>query len=131
MKIGIADPQGRVRFSLRVLLEQQPGWETAGEAGDGEELLLLLANHPMDLLLMEWQLLGPSPEAFFRRLRFQHPNLRVLILSGKEELRQTALRAGADAFSAKTDSPEKLLRIIHHLVDRMKDGPSPDKRKSS
>ena len=32
MKIGITDPQGRVRFSLRFLLEQQ-GWTVSDEAG--------------------------------------------------------------------------------------------------
>ncbi len=38
MKIGIADPQARVRFSLRILLEQQPGWLVCGEASDDQEL---------------------------------------------------------------------------------------------
>ena len=37
-------------------------------------------------------------------------------MSGKDELRQMALQAGADVFAYKADPPEKLLRLIRGLV---------------
>jgi len=46
MKIGIADPQARVRFSLRILLEQQPGWMVNGEAADCQDLFHLFSADP-------------------------------------------------------------------------------------
>ncbi len=58
MKIGIADPQARVRFSLRILLEQQPGWIIGGEAVDCQELFDLLRGVSLDLLLMVLQSLA-------------------------------------------------------------------------
>lgn len=117
MKIGIADPQGRVRFSLRVLLEQQPGWTVTGEAADGEELLFLVQSSSPDLLLMDWNLPGQSPQDFLRQLRSRYPNMLIVILSGKQELRQAALHSGADAFACKAESPEKLLELVHELVE--------------
>jgi DNA-binding NarL/FixJ family response regulator len=117
MKIGIADPQGRVRFSLRVLLEQQPGWMVAGEAADGDELFLLLSNSPTDLLLIDWDVFIQPPGDTLLLLQSRYPKLRILILSGKQELRQAAIEAGADAFACKTEPPEKLLSLIYEMIN--------------
>jgi len=40
----------------------------------------------------------------------------VIFMSGKDELRKAALRAGADVFACKADPPEKLLRLIRELT---------------
>ncbi len=117
MKIGIADPQGRVRFSLRVLLEQQTGWIVAGEAADCDELFEMLYRGFPDLLLLDWDLPNLIPEDLLRLLRAQHPGLKIIVMSGRQELQQTALQAGADAFASKANSPEKLLTVIRNLCD--------------
>ncbi len=117
MKIGIADPQGKVRFSLRVLLEQQPGWRVAGEAADCDELFEMLYRNSPDLLLLDWDLPNRMPENMPLLLRTQHPELKIIVMSGRQELQQTALQAGADAFASKADSPEKLLTVIRNLGD--------------
>lgn len=117
MKIGIADPRGRVRFSLRVLLEQQPGWIVAGEAADCDELFEMLYRNSPDLLLLDWKLPGLTPEELLRLLRTQRPGLKIIAMSGRHELQQTVLQAGADAFASKADSPEKLLTVIRSLCD--------------
>ncbi len=118
MKIGIADPQGRVRFSLRVLLEQQPGWIVAGEAADGEELFEMLRRSSPDILLFDWDLQNQMPDDFLRWLKTEHPQQKIIVMSGRPELRQAALIGGADAFASKADSPEKLLAVIRSLCDR-------------
>jgi DNA-binding NarL/FixJ family response regulator len=117
MKIGIADPQLRVRFSLRVLLEQQPGWIVAGEAADSVELIEILCRGSPDLLLLDWDLPSLLPDPLLRCLKTQYPELKIIMMSGRQELQQTALQAGADAFASKADSPEKLLALIRGLCD--------------
>ncbi len=117
MKIGIADPQGRVRFSLRVLLEQQAGCIVVWEASDCDELLEMLYSSSPDLLLWDWDLPNLIPEDLRRLLRMQHPGLKIIVMSGRQELQQTALQAGADAFASNADSPEKLLTVIRNLGD--------------
>ncbi len=117
MKIGIADRQGRVRFSLRVLLEQQPGWLVAGEAGDGDALVEMLSSHSLDLLLLDWDLPNRMPEHLLGWLRTQYPGLKIIVMSGRQELQKAALREGADAFASKADTPEKLLTVIRNLCD--------------
>lgn len=115
MKISIADPQARVCFGLRILLEQQPGWTVIGEAADCQELLALLQNCCPDLVLIDCDLPGAPAGTLLRKLRIQYPDLLVISMSGKQELRQACLKAGADGFTSKMEPPEKLLNLIRLL----------------
>ncbi len=118
MKIGIADPQARVRFSLRILLEQQPGWLVCGEASDDQELQALARDHRPDLLLIDWNLSEETSAYLLHLLQAQFPGIICITMSGRQELRQAALQAGADGFVCKTEPPEKLLATIRNLQPR-------------
>lgn len=116
MEILIGDTQPRVRFGLRVLLEQQPGWRVAGEASDAQSLLELAHCGCPDLVLTDWELPGTPAPALLAAIRASCPALRVIAMSGRAELRAAALRSGADAFAYKADPPEKLLWLIGTLA---------------
>ena len=47
-----------------------------------------------------------------QQLKRRWPDLKVIVLSGRLEARQTALMAGADAFVSKNDPPAHLLAAI-------------------
>lgn len=117
MKIGIADPQGRVRFSLHVLLDQQPGWVVAGEAVDCDDLFDMMRREAPDLLLLDWDLPDLNPLEVLRMLRMLYPNLKIIVLSGRRELEKTAISGGADSFACKAEPPEKLLSLIQQLQE--------------
>jgi DNA-binding NarL/FixJ family response regulator len=116
LNILIGDAQPRVRFGLHVLLEEQPGWRVIGEARDAQALLDRIHDGCPDLVVVDWELPGMSAEALLAAIRRACPDLRVVFLSGKDELREIALRAGADVFVCKADPPEKLLRLIRNLM---------------
>ncbi len=118
MKIVVADPQVRVRSSLRILLGQQ-GCMVGGEAADCHELFDLLGRQSPDLLLVDMALPGLQPEDLLCRLRTEHPRMRIIAMSGRQELAQVAVTAGADAFACKAESPEKLLNLIREQQARM------------
>ena len=117
LNILIGDAQPRVRFGLRLLLEQQPGWRVAGEAQDVQMLLEQVSSGCPHLVLLDWELPGMQAEELITHVRQACPNLRIVFMSGKDELRQKALQAGADVFVYKADPPEKLLRLIKGLFD--------------
>ncbi len=119
MKIGIADPQARVRFGLRILLEQQTGWSVCGEVADDQELQALVRDHRPDLLLIDWNLPGEPPVCLLHLLQTQFPGIIRITMSGRQELRQAALLAGADGFVCKTEPPEKLLATIQEFQPRL------------
>lgn len=114
--ILIGDAQPRVRFGLHVLLEEQPGWRVAGEAVDAQALLDRIRGGCPDLVLVDWELPGMPAEELLATIRLVCPEPRVIFMSGKEELREAALEAGADLFACKADPPEKLLRLIRNLM---------------
>jgi DNA-binding NarL/FixJ family response regulator len=116
LNILIGDAQPRVRFGLRLLLEQQPGWRIIGEADDAQALMDHIHCGCPDLILLDWELPGMPAEKLITLIRETCPHLRVLFMSGKDELRQMALQAGADVFAYKADPPEKLLDLIRGLV---------------
>jgi two-component system nitrate/nitrite response regulator NarL len=116
LNILIGDSQPRVRFGLRLLLEQQPGWKVAGEVEDADALLMHVLCGCPDLVLLDWELPGMPARELLTIIRQACPRLWVVFMSGKDELRQMALLAGADIFAYKADPPEKLLGLIRGLV---------------
>jgi DNA-binding NarL/FixJ family response regulator len=114
MLIGDASP--RVRFGLRILLEQQPGWRVVGEAEDVQALLESVRCGCPDLVLLDWELPGMPAQELLTVIRHTCPHLWIVFMSGKDELRQTAFQAGADVFAYKADPPEKLLGLIRGLI---------------
>ena len=116
LNILIGDAQPRVRFGLRLLLEQQPGWRVAGEAVDAQALIKAVLSSCPDLVLLDWELPGMPARELLAVLRQACPHLGVIFMSGKDELRQAVLQAGADVFAYKADPPEKLLGLIRGLL---------------
>jgi DNA-binding NarL/FixJ family response regulator len=116
MNILIGDAQPRVRFGLRLLFEQQPGWNVVGEVGDAQALLDAVRFGCPDLVLLDWELPGMPPQELLALIRQQCPCLGVVFMSGKLEQRSMALLAGADIFAYKADPPERLLEQIREFI---------------
>lgn len=112
MRILLADPQAKVRFALRVLLERRPDLEVVGEAACAEELLSLASASCPDLVLMDWSVADDMAEGLMVALRSECPSVEVIVLSGRPEAREAALSAGADSFVSKGNPPEHLLTAI-------------------
>ena len=123
LNILIGDAQPRVRFGLRLLLEQQAGWRVVGEAEDAQALLDHVGHGCPDLILLDWELPGMPAQELLAAIRRACPRLRVVFMSGRDELRHAALQAGADVFAYKADPPENLLRLIRELVAEKVDQP--------
>jgi DNA-binding NarL/FixJ family response regulator len=116
MNILIGDAQPRVRFGLRLLFEQQPGWKVVGEVEEAQALLDAIRLGCPDLVLLDWELPGMPAEELLSLIRQQCPCLGVVFMSGNLELRSMALLAGADIFAYKADPPEILLEQIREFI---------------
>jgi DNA-binding NarL/FixJ family response regulator len=125
MRIMIADDWVNVKRALRVMLEQQPGFEVTNEAADAGELIAMLLEECPDLLLLGWELPGLGIDISLDNLRDHCPGLAIIVLSGRADARHAALTAGADNFVSKAASPEHLLVAIAAV---QADGTSEDAR---
>ena len=114
-RILIADPNSASRQALSLLLDKKLGIQDVLEAGDSETLIKTLADHPLDILLLDWRLYGaPAPETC-RLLLKAYPGLKIVLLSVDADDCQAAVSAGA-GFVHKGSAPLELLAVLKPLI---------------
>lgn len=112
MNIILADQQYRVRYALRVLLEQQRDWKVIGEASNAEELITQLQHITPDLILIDSELPGTDTVNCILSIRQVCPKARIVSLSEESPAALQNQGAAADAYTSKANSPTHLLSII-------------------
>ncbi len=94
--------------------------------GDGEEALLLAAENPPDLVLLDWMIGGVSGIEVCRRLRRRPETAKVPIIMlsarGEETDRVRGLETGADDYVTKPFSPRELVARIGAVLRRARPG---------
>ena len=112
MHLVIADQQAATRSALQMLLREEPDLWVVGEAADSEALMAQVVAHGPDCVLIEWRLPGRHMVDLIPTLHGRNRRPRVIVLSGRPELEETALAAGADAFFNMGDPPRLLLALL-------------------
>ena len=116
MRVLLADDQMQVRSAIRLLLEQEPGFQVVGETADATGLLLAATEKAPDLVLLDWELPGLPAAQLLRLLRYERPFLKIIAMSSRPEVAQLVLEAGAHAFLSKSEPPERVLSLIRTLL---------------
>jgi len=119
IRVIIADDHAVVRQGIRTVLEDIPGLEVLAEAGDGEAVLGLLADHHPDLLLLDISMPRKTGLEVAKELRSQGSEIGILILSMHDnpEYVLEAVRAGADGYILKDVGPGELRDAVQAVVD--------------
>ena len=91
---------------------------------DGEEALLLAAENPPDLVLLDWMIEGTSGIEVCRRLRRrpETANVPIIMLTarGEEADRIRGLETGADDYVTKPFSPRELVARVGAVLRRVR-----------
>ena len=122
VRVLLADDQAKVRSALKLLLEQEPDMDVVGESADAQGLLDKVQKSCPDLVVLDGELPGLVLNGLFATLHSLCPPLKVIVLSGRPEVRQVALAAGADFFVSKGDPPEHLLNALHTVSEKTDEG---------
>jgi DNA-binding NarL/FixJ family response regulator len=114
VRVLLADDQRLVRESLSTLLGLLEGIELIAAASDGEEALALAEEHRPEVVLMDLRMPRLDGIEATRRLREQHPDIRVIALTtyADEESVLGALRAGARGYLTKDAGSEDIRTAI-------------------
>ncbi|MCX5562371.1 response regulator transcription factor [Streptomyces sp. NBC_00038] len=104
--ILIVDDHPVVRFGLRGMLEAYDDLRVVGEAGSGDEAIVLAAATRPDVILMDLRMPGTDGATATARIRQEHPGIRVLVLTTYEGDADIlpAIEAGATGYLLK-DTP--------------------------
>lgn len=82
---------------------------------DAEEALARLAENPVDLALVDWDLPGMSGDALILKLKAQYPGIKAILFSNHYEVNRLAASSGADAWMRKTEGIQRLRQMIADL----------------
>ncbi|WP_328784790.1 response regulator transcription factor [Streptomyces canus] len=104
--ILIVDDHPVVRFGLRGMLEAYDDLRVVGEAGSGDEAIVLASTTRPDVVLMDLRMPGTDGATATARIRQEHPGIRVLVLTTYEGDADIlpAIEAGATGYLLK-DTP--------------------------
>lgn len=117
LRIVIADDHELIRYGLRRIIEDQPGWEIVGEAADGKEAVRLATDTKADVAVLDYALPLLNGIEATRQIRARSPNTEVLIFTMHENdaLIGGLLRAGARGYVLKSETNQQLLDAIKAL----------------
>jgi DNA-binding NarL/FixJ family response regulator len=110
----LADDHGVVRKGLRFLLEQEPGFEIVGEAGDGREAVRLSEETNPDIVIMDIAMPMLNGIEAASQMVKRRPEVGIVILSmhSDEDYLLSALNAGAKGYLLKDSAEADLVRAI-------------------
>ncbi len=114
VRVLVVDDQTLFREALTTLLDAHDEVEVVGGAADGAQALELVAVLRPDVVLMDLRMPVLDGVATTRRLRVEHPAVRVLVLStfdGDDEV-VPALRAGAIGYLLKDATAPRLVEAV-------------------
>ena len=117
-RVMLVDDQELVRSGLRRILRRRDGFEIAVECSDGDQVPAALAEHDVDVVVMDLRMKGVDGIEATRRLRddTEAPPVLVLTTFDDDEMLSGALRAGAAGFILKDSSAEDLIRAVRTVA---------------
>ena len=114
IKLLIADDHLIIRQGLRLILETEDDFDIVAEASDGTEALQLCEEYNPDVVLMDLRMPGMDGLTAIEKLRENHPEIAVVILTtfNEDELMLRGLEAGARGYLLKDTGRTALFDTI-------------------
>ena len=114
VRVILADDQPLVRAGLRMLIEQTPDIDVAGEAGTGVGAVQLARDADPDVVVMDIRMPGMDGIEATQMITSGDTSTRVLMLTtfDDDDCVYGALRAGASGFLVKDMALEDILTAI-------------------
>lgn len=118
IRVLVVDDHAILREGICSLLERQEDMQVVGEAANGQEALLRVAEVEPDLVLMDLAMPVMDGLEATRRLSASHPGVRVLVLTQHDnrEYVTPALQAGAAGYVLKRSGGREVLNAIRQVM---------------
>jgi CheY-like chemotaxis protein len=124
-RILIVEDQREVSRLLRSALETLEHKLEVVEIPSGEEAILYSSRNRIDLLVSDYRLPGMSGIELMRKVRNNHPEVKIILVTGMTDpkVRKEVAEAGADAFFIKPvpiadflDAVERHLGLVETIL---------------
>jgi two-component system response regulator NreC len=114
ISIVLADDHTVVRRALRLLLEEEPGFEVVAEAEDAEGAIRYLRGHKPGVLILDLNMPGrPSLEAI-GDMQEASPGTKIVVLTMQQEpaFARRALQQGVLGYVLKEAADDELVQAV-------------------
>jgi two-component system, NarL family, response regulator NreC len=117
IKIIIAEDQGLILYSMKLLLNGQPDFEVIGTAQNAKLLLSLLETRKPDVILMDIKMPGMTGIEVTKIIDLKMPWIKIIALTMYEhpQFIKEMLKAGAKGYLSKNCFPEELFQAIRDV----------------
>jgi DNA-binding NarL/FixJ family response regulator len=118
IRVLIAEDHGMVRAGLVRLLQDIAGVDVVAVAVDGRDAVALVEEHLPDVALLDITMPGLSGLNALTRIKADHPEVRVIMLSmhDNEEYVAHALKAGASGYLLKDSDLAELELALRSVM---------------
>ena len=123
MRLLVAEDQSMLRDALCQLLFLQEDVEEVLQAGDGQEAIRLLENHPVDIAILDIEMPIKTGLEVLEWAKSQQPQLKVVIVTTfkRPGYFERALKAGVDAYVLKERHITDLMGTLHTVLAGQKE----------
>src|SRR3984893_6561811 len=117
-RVLLADDHAIVLGGLKEILVRRMEDVECGEAGNAEQVLTQVREHPWDLLILDITMPGRSGLDVLADVKLLRPELPVLVLSmlPEDQFAKRVLKAGASGYLKKESAPEELIQAIRKVL---------------
>jgi two-component system, NarL family, response regulator NreC len=118
IRVLVVDDHAVVRSGLRLLIDAEDDMETVGEAGTVRDAIFEARSTKPDLILMDVVMPGESGLEGLPKLRHEHPDVKVLVLSMQDDPRylREAFAAGASGYVLKEAADTEVVTAIREVA---------------
>ncbi len=117
--VFIADSHPVVQVGITQMLTVDTGFEVIGTARTSSELFEKLENEKPDILMLEMDFPEINGIACLRKMKKDHPDVKVLMYSGQSEdvYAISSIRAGAQGYLSKSADLDYILAALEKISD--------------
>lgn len=127
IKLIIVDDHKVVRAGIRLLFQTDKEVNIVGETENGEKAIELVKKLHPDVVITDVSMPNMSGIQLTKKLKEEHPNVKVLIISmhNDDDYIIDALEAGAMGYVTKDSNDDEIINAVHSISnDKMYYGSS-------
>ncbi|WP_102400415.1 response regulator transcription factor [Haloimpatiens massiliensis] len=119
MKIIIADDDGLIRDSLKLILDIEDDIQVISTASNGREAIELCRKRNPDIVLMDVRMPILDGVLATKEIKSENPNVKVIILTTfkDDEYIAEAIKNGAEGYILKNQSADSIIESIRTVYN--------------
>lgn len=119
IQIAIVDDHQIVRDGIKILIEDEPGFEISFEAENGKKAVELTQKKEPDLIIMDITMPKMNGIEATEQIKKNQPDVKILaltMLSEDQHIRKM-IKAGASGYILKSSGKEELIKAINTIIE--------------